>query len=951
MSAAGANGYPRVFVGLDLETTGVDSRVDSIIEVGLVRVVDGEVEERFESLVNPGCSIPSDVVYLTGITDGDVATAPPIGDVLPRVVDFVGDSPVVAHHAPFDTTFLAAASSGDKELLVGSGGVFDTLTLCRALMPRLPNHRLVTLARFFGVETGRSHRAADDARTVSEVFLSLLGVLDQIGVAVLDRMYRLADPQIRTLIAAAREKAEGALDPLAVPDHGAAAEELLRYDNARNMELQRAPVEEVFDLDLDGLEVLFDEDGPIGSALPGYEVRRQQIEMMRAVGDALTGGVHLVVEAGTGVGKSLAYLVPAIHFASMNGERVIVSTNTRNLQEQLFQKDVPFLERTLDVPFSSALLKGRGNYICQSRWSQVLERGLSPSERAQLLPVALWEQETDSGDISENAAFRTRGYLWSRISAEGGPCLGQKCPMRDRCYLLRARKAAQAANIVVVNHSLLFSDTEADNRILGDYAYAICDEAHNIERVATEHLGKRSSIWRARAMLDNLYRADGAGSGDLADVIEALAGAADGGITETARASSERLTGNVNEASAAVEAFFTALADRHRELNDGRDVEFGKLRYRADAPVADLLREELDAALNALSVVSEGAASLADLIADTELKRADAFVQGLTVHAARVAEFVSDLGYVAEATDLESVYWLDVRTYRESLECELRSAPVSVAEKMNDFLYSRVESLVATSATMTVDGSFAFVMERLGLDLLPDWKVLCLDVGSPYDYDAQAMAVVAGHLQPPSSAGFNQRVASLVVKLAERAAGGTLVLFTARSALDSVFRAVLDPLTARGKLVLAQGHGGGASALLEQFAKEVDSVLLATSSFWEGVDVPGRSLEQLIIVKLPFPVPRDPVVEAHCERYEAEGENSFSRYMIPRTAIRLRQGFGRLIRSTTDSGAVIFLDSRLATRSYGDRLLEQLPTRTIIADSEGALMAALAGIHVGEALD
>jgi ATP-dependent DNA helicase DinG len=289
-----------------------------------------------------------------------------------------------------------------------------------------------------------------------------------------------------------------------------------------------------------------------------------------------------------------------------------------------------------------------------------------------------------------------------------------------------------------------------------------------------------------------------------------------------------------------------------------------------------------------------------------------------------------------------------VRTFRDVFECELRSAPVSVAEMMGDFLYSRVDSLIATSATMTVDGSFDFVMERLGLDLIPDWKVRTLDVGSPYDYDAQSLAVVASYLQQPSSRGFNQTVAGLVVKLAERSSGGTLVLFTARSALDAVFKAVVDPLTARGKLVLAQGHGGAASALLEQFAREVDSVLLATSSFWEGVDVPGRSLEQLVIVKLPFPVPRDPVVEAHCERYEADGENSFARYMIPKTAVRLRQGFGRLIRSTTDSGAVIFLDSRLSTRAYGDRLLEQLPTRTVVVDSEERLMTVLAGIHAGQ---
>ena len=497
--------------------------------------------------------------------------------------------------------------------------------------------------------------------------------------------------------------------------------------------------------------------------------------------------------------------------------------------------------------------------------------------------------------------------------------------MRDSCYLLKARKASQAAHLVIVNHSLLFSDTETDNRILGEYSYLICDEAHNMEQVATEHLGRRSSVWRARAMLDNLYRDEGGQSGDLGEIVGALAGG-EGALLESAVAGAERLASDITVASAASEAFFAALRERHKDLNDGREVEFGKLRYRQEAPVAALLEDELGAVLAAMSTVAQGAASLADLITDSELERADAFVQNLTFHAARISEFGADLEYVAEAADPESVFWLDVRTFRDVFECELRSAPVSVAEMMGDFLYSKVDSLIATSATMTVDGSFDFVMERLGLDLIPDWKVLTLDVGSPYDYDAQSIAVVAGYLQQPSSSGFNQTVGRLVVKLAERAQGGTLVLFTARSALDAVFKAVVDPLTARGKLVLAQGHGGAASSLLEQFAREVDSVLLATSSFWEGVDVPGRSLEQLVIVKLPFPVPRDPVVEAHCERYEADGENSFGRYMIPRTAIRLRQGFGRLIRSTTDSGAVIFLDSRLSTRAYGERLLEQLPT-------------------------
>ncbi len=939
--------YPRVYTGIDLETTGVDDRSDAIIEIGAARVVDGRLDETFSTFVNPGRGIPSDVVYLTGITDDDVRDAPSIDDVLPELLQFLGDSPLVAHQAAFDIGFLSVAAANRPELLVGGNGVFDTLTLSRALLPRLPSHRLTALVRFFDLPHEQAHRATDDAIADALLFGKFLELLDGTGSAVLATMASLADVQTRKLIEAALERTTGRIDPFALPGHGLMEGELLRYDNALRIDIARTPTEEKVDLDLDALESLFDVDGSIGARLSGYETRREQLQMLRAVGDALTGGIHLVVEAGTGVGKSLAYLVPAIYFAVANGERVVVSTNTRNLQEQLFQKDVPFLERAIDVPFSAALLKGRSNYLCLRRWRQALDKGMSPSERAELLPVVVWERETNSGDISENAAFRGRGYLWNRISAEGGPCLGQRCPLSDKCYLQKARRAAQQAHIVVVNHSLLFSDTEAENRVLGEYGYLICDEAHNIENAATEHLGKKASVWRTRAALDNLYRSDGTDSGDLAELLESLASSDETGMSSAVREAGERLRADAEAASAASDVFFRGLASRHEELNGGRSVEFGKLRYSSENPVSSILAPELSELLGALNTVSRGAEGLADLVADSDLPRSESTYQGLLFHSNRLGEIAAELDYLASASDAESVFWLSVRTFREQLECELRSAPVSVAEKMGDFLYSRVDSMTMTSATLTVDGSFEFVTRRLGLDLLPDWRVLTLDVGSPYDYDAQSIAIVAGHLPEPSSPGFNTVVSRLVIDLAAPATGGTLVLFTSRSSLDAVFKAVRDPLTARGKLVLGQGHGGGVVALLERFAREGNSVLLATSSFWEGVDVPGRSLEQLIIVKLPFPVPRDPVVEAHCERLEEAGENPFNDYMVPRTAIKLRQGFGRLIRSTTDYGAVVFLDSRLASRRYGARLLSELPTNVLIARSDAELLSALAGVHAG----
>jgi len=945
--AGGPTGFPESFVGLDLETTGVDSSVDLIIEVGAIRFENGVPVEEMAALVDPGCPIPTDVVHLTGITDEDVRGAPRIDEILDPLLEFLADDPIVAHHAPFDLGFLNTAAKETPGKLFGSGGVYDTLVLSRVVIPRLTNHRLQTVAAFFDVPVDRSHRAPDDARTVARVFLRLIGLFCELGPALLRDMARLADPQTRTLIDAALIEAERTLAPRAVPDHGAKAAELVRYDNARRTDLRRTPREETAELDLDELVGLFDAGGAIAERLPGYEERAEQLRMMRAVGDSLNSGVHLVVEAGTGVGKSLAYLAPAAHFAAANGERIVVSTGTRNLQEQLFKKDIPFLEETLDVEFSSALLKGRSNYLCEHRWRQLLERGLSAQERARLLPVVVWEAETASGDISENTAFRTRGYLWSRISADGGPCLGQACPYRDECYLIRARRNAQAANLVVVNHSLLFSDTETDNRVLGDYAYAICDEAHNIEETATEHLGRRASHWRVRSVLDSIDRKDGEESGIVADLLEGLRRTDSSGSADAVLVAAERCRADVAAASGRAEDFFGLLLERHRDLNDGQQVEFGRLRCREGSSVASILAPELEALTTALSTAAESASTLADLSADLDVDQEEAIFQNLLYQSERARELAVDLEYLASAADPESVFWLEVRTFREKTECELRCAPVSVADKMEAFLYSRVESLVMTSATLTVDGRFDFFMERVGLDLLPDWKVQTLNVGSPYDYDAQAVAVVAGHLPAPSSPGFNGVVADIISRAVPGVEGGTLVLFTSRSSLDAVFRLVRDPLTARGKVVLAQGHSGSASAILDEFTRVTDSVLLATRSFWEGVDVPGRSLELLVIVKLPFPVPSDPVIQAHCELYDRAGVGSFGRYMVPRTAIRLRQGFGRLIRSTKDSGVVALLDSRLVTKRYGERLLEQLPTTVRILRSDASLLEAMGAAPAG----
>ncbi|MCK4590866.1 MAG: hypothetical protein KAT86_03860, partial [Candidatus Latescibacteria bacterium] len=453
--------------------------------------------------------LPPAITHLTGISKKMVTHSPPLEQVTPSFAEFIGEFPLVIHNAPFDLSFLQKHPE-----IYFSQQVYDSLELARLVLPRLVNHKLQTLTRFFQMKQP-AHRAVSDSRAVALIFLRLVDLLLERDLASIQRMLNIIQGTDSSLTGLLAEVAtvvakQSMLTKIKSKEIDTTyLTELFNIGGREAMEpllgeKEPSPSQE---LDLKSVLSVFDTSGLLQQQLKGYEKREEQLAMVKAVAETFNQAELLMVEAGTGVGKSLAYLVPAIYWAVQNHDRVIVSTKTKNLQEQLFYKDLPELSRILDIPFRSVLLKGRSNYICLNKWYTALnqiEIAFSPPERRELLPLVAWLEETQTGDIAENSGFRSKP-LWSKLCAESNYCLGQKCKYYQKCFVMKVRREALRAHIVVVNHSLLFSDLCLENGILGPYQNLIFDEAHNIEKVAAQYLGRQVNIWRLKALTGRLY--------------------------------------------------------------------------------------------------------------------------------------------------------------------------------------------------------------------------------------------------------------------------------------------------------------------------------------------------------------------------------------------------------------------------------------------------------------
>ena len=627
--------------------------------------------------------------------------------------------------------------------------------------------------------------------------------------------------------------------------------------------------------------------GLLAAAIPGWEHRPEQLAVARAVAAALADEHALLVEAGTGTGKTLAYLVPAL----LSGKRVIVSTGTRTLQEQLHERDLPLLARHLGVPFTAAVLKGIGNYVCQRRLAEVSAGG-DPD----LARILAWARATQGGDRAELAAVAEDAAAWAEVLASPESRLGPRCPFYDRCFVTRARRAAAQADLVVVNHHLYFADLAlraayAGAQVLPDHQVVIFDEAHQVEEVATEHFGCTASTTRLAGLLRDATRVLVSGAVPL--------------LGESGAASAPRPSRERSAASEAVIARVERLGEdlfaRVRAALGSVAAEGGRVTLPADL-LADVARDawlRLDAGLEELAL------SCAHVGDDDEAAAAI---------ARRADALRADLAELAEGDARRAVRWAEVR----GRTLHLRASPVDVAPLLRERVLGAVPTAIFTSATLTAGGRFDYLRTRLGLE---DETVAELAVGSPFDYARQALLYLPRDIPRPEDPGFPAAALEEILAQCEITQGRALVLFTSWRALHHAAR-VLRPRLRLPLLVQGEAPRG---ALLDALRGRVGSVLLATSSFWEGVDVPGEALSLVILEKLPFSPPDDPLHAARAAALEERGLDPFQAFTLPRAALALKQGFGRLIRRRDDRGIVAILDQRILTRAYGEVFLRSLP--------------------------
>ena len=940
------------FVAFDVETTGLDPKFAELLEIGAVRVVSGKITDRFDQLVKPKRGIPLAIHRLTGIADADVREAPDASEALRRFLTFAKDAPLVAHNAPFDVSFLNAAA--DEPI---RRAVYDSLELARILLPRLINHKLPTLLKFFDCDTGGHHRAGGDAEGAALVFLRLMELLSEKDLKLLRRLMAVSagtGSSIGELFGEAlRQETKGILSKKIT--HRAGSPDMLKA--FFNVEGERgdegfAPMPERSEeaLDVEEITALFGEEADFHQQLPGYEVRAQQIRMAEEVCQAFNRSELLVAEAGTGTGKSIAYLVPAIYWGVRNGDRTIVSTNTKNLQEQLFFKDLPELRETLDLPFRAALLKGRGNYLCRNKWSRFLESDipLTQEECRMLLPLIVWAEETETGDIEENSGFSMRrgGHmLWSKICSESGSCLGQKCRFYNQCFLMKIRRAALKAHIVVVNHSLLFSDLASENAVLGDYRNVILDEAHNLEKVAAQYLGRELTLWHIRNLVTRLYNRGEMKSGLLPMLRNRIAGVPlKSGIKGAFETEIEGLIELCDSVWRTANDFFGALCEKLRQRVPSGARYTQKIRFKSEPNIFEKVSEVLAELTDRLSKLSLELSKFCEWLRELEhdsFQLQEELTADLDGRRQDAQEITDNLDFITAAEDENTVYWVELPVREDRFDLRFFAAPLDVSTYLAEQFYSEMHTIVFTSATLAIRGNFKYFSIRLGLDGSEAHRVRTLGVGAPFDYEQQVLVCVPSYLPSPKAPTFQQSVTDLLRNFAIQINRGTLALFTSYGMLNRSYQDIRDALNAEGILLLGQGLDGSRTHIIGQFKENRSSVLFGTDSFWEGVDVPGEALELLVITKLPFAVPTEPLVAAQIEKLEQAGKNAFLHYSVPEAVIRFRQGFGRLIRHRTDVGAVIVLDNRVITSRYGSVFLDSLPARHRTFASEEEMMAGI----------
>ncbi len=821
----------------------------------------------------------------------------------------------------------------------------DLEEVSKILLPRLRDFKANTVAQYFNLNPAFPGKEAEETY---QLLLAFIDKLQKLSPAVFQQLMTLSfgskDNWGRFLTEARKIQ----LTDFVSPEE---KEELLLNFTAVRGEKEIGSKTDYSSVLLKEDEVLkyYEERGPISSQMEKFEQRKEQKGMAQAVGSAFNQGDFLLVEAGAGVGKSLAYLVPALLWAEKNKDRTVISTNTKNLQEQLFFKDLPLLEKALPFDFKTTLLKGKKNYLCLYRLYTLINKAeyeLPLEDQKALCNLAVWAAETSSGDIAENSGFdlSRNGSLWNSVCCEGSSCLNQECPHYQKCFYLKVRKEAQKSHLVIVNHSLFFAELLTESRALSA-ENLILDEAHNLENAATQFLGKEISFWKIKETLDRLYhRRMNIEWGVLGEVKLALQRSA---LKKMDRSWLEdklrKIIEELGKTYKSSEEFFKKVPSNLKGFSAD---DYLKLRYKKDDRVVAILSEDGEKLISSfkklhdkLKVVSVALEELKS----SELEGKRDILQQLQTGMAEIQDLIDVSLTLFSAEDEDYVYWAECPAQKEGIDSKFCMAPLEVGESLNELIYENLRTAIFTSATLSVNGDFTYIKERLGLNLVDQERVKTICLGSTFSFENQAKVLIPSFVPSPKSEGYVEMTKELIQDCGKRFRKNILALFTSYEMLDQVYSSLKSGFKNEGIVLLAQGKDGQSTNLFERFKGEKGAILLGTSSFWEGVDAPGKALEILILVKLPFAVPTEPLASARMEKLEAAGKNPFLSYSLPEAVIKFKQGFGRLIRKKDDYGLVIILDSRVLTQRYGRVFLDSLPLKCLTVKNKKELTDQISG--------
>ncbi|MBE3589047.1 MAG: DEAD/DEAH box helicase [Thermoanaerobacteraceae bacterium] len=908
---------PQSCIVCDLETTGLNPYRDEIIEIALLQLEEGRITREMHTLVRPRRKIPVNIRRLTGLDDAALGAAPYLEEILPEAIRFIGPHPLMGHNISFDAGFLQAAHGRTLD-----NPLFDTRELARILLPGARSYRLSDLCRLLEIEMEGSHRALWDARAAAALYSRLMARAAQMEGKLL---LHLAGFLTRAGSPWAEEMGQ-----LAWQSRHTRINDRVPFRPSRVEEEAEPPRDPNIPADPEQLCALLEPGGPLATHLEKYEYRPQQKKMVAAIAGALAEEKYLLLEAGTGTGKSLAYLIPALQRSLKTGQRAVVSTHTINLQEQLWQKDIPLVKKALGWPFRAALVKGRQNYLCLRRWLHSLTvQDWTAREAAFYGRILVWARETTTGDKNELNLTRDEQELWLSLCADGEACQGTGCRWFSReCYVTRSRRLAEAANLVVVNHSLLLSDIRAENRVLPAYGCLIIDEAHHLEDAATEQLGlsvSRSGLSRWLNTLNRLL-------GRLSDVPPGENSPAWPALLQQAQEGRQR-------AGKGVELFFNTLQQlvvSHGEKKGEGNAPRHQLRLRpgSKSDLTNDLQGEYGNLRLYIQELLSGLEKINSLLEDwSEEEIWAGHARDLSQVLSTGRKMAGELDCIMKGELDNHVYWVEVERGKENAAVILRAAPVQVNTVLYEHLYKDKKAIIFTSATLSVEESFDHFMERAGLNLLPAGQVMTMQVDSPFSYESQSLLCVVRDLPLPgegSGAIYSEALAISLLDLAEITGGRMLVLFTSHQMLQETYNRLKPVCEERDILLLGHNLDGSRWNLVEEFRTTTRAILFGASSFWEGVDIPGPALSCVVMVKLPFWSPGVPVIEARLEELARQGKDGFRHFSLPQAIIRFKQGFGRLIRTEQDRGVVVVLDGRLLTKKYGRQFLNSLPLKSHI---------------------